>query len=50
VPLLGIEYMRSAILDIRRPAAIIDNPLISGVDFAFIIAGYPIYEISSLKS
>jgi hypothetical protein len=48
-PCWYIEYTRSAILDIRA-AATIDNLLISGVNFALIIAGYPIYEICSLNS
>jgi len=43
-PCWYIEYTRSTILDIRA-AAIIDNPLISGVNFALITARYPIYEI-----
>jgi len=44
-----IEYTRSAILDIRA-AALIDNPLVSAVNFALIIARYPIYAICSLNS
>jgi hypothetical protein len=48
-PCWYIEYTRSAIFDIRA-AAIVDNSFISGVNFALVIAGYPIYEICSLNS
>jgi hypothetical protein len=43
------ESTTYTILD-GRAAAIIDNALISAVNFALIIAGYPIYEICSLNS